>query len=153
MKFDKLHNDAVTPKRHYVGDVGFDVTFISYSVEKDNVIMFHSGISVTPPPNFFTLLAARSSAYKFGITPVNGVGIIDPNYSGDISFPVYIFDESRFYKKINIKNVDEETERSYIEPVRLAQLIPLPSGVPVSANDWDKNKGVRGQNGFGSSGL
>ncbi len=35
------------------------------------------------PDGYFLLLAARSSLHKWGLIPANGIGIIDPDFSGD----------------------------------------------------------------------
>ena len=40
-------------------------------------------IAVQKPKDCFLLLAARSSTFKFGVGPVNGIGVGDPDFCGD----------------------------------------------------------------------
>ncbi len=40
-------------------------------------------VAVQTPPGYFLLLVARSSTHKKGIWMANGIGIGDPDYSGD----------------------------------------------------------------------
>lgn len=40
-------------------------------------------VAVETPEGYFLLIAARSSTHKKGLLLANGIGIIDPDYSGD----------------------------------------------------------------------
>jgi dUTP pyrophosphatase len=40
-------------------------------------------VAVATPPGHFLLLAARSSTHKRGLMMANGIGIVDPDFSGD----------------------------------------------------------------------
>ncbi len=40
-------------------------------------------VVIKPPKGYWALLTARSSLHKKGLIPVNGVGIIDPDYCGE----------------------------------------------------------------------
>lgn len=40
-------------------------------------------VAIEPPAGYFMLLVARSSTHKKGLMMANGVGIMDPDYSGN----------------------------------------------------------------------
>lgn len=64
------------------------------------------GIAVKLPVGFEAILAARSSTYeRWGIIPVNAIGIIDNGYSGDNDewqFPVLAMRDTTIFKNDRI---------------------------------------------------
>lgn len=40
-------------------------------------------VAIEPPPGYWVMLVTRSSLWKRGLTPINGIGVIDQDYSGD----------------------------------------------------------------------
>ncbi len=45
------------------------------------VVAIPLNVAIQPPAGHFVLLAARSSLHKRGLMPINGVGIIDEDYT------------------------------------------------------------------------
>lgn len=97
----------------------------------------HTGLSVAIPEGYFGLVCIRSSLGMRGLILSNGVGIIDPDYRGEIRIPLF--------------NHGEETIRLE-EGERVAQMILLPY-IQVDFKAVDRlNDTERGKEGFGSSG-
>jgi dUTP pyrophosphatase len=40
-------------------------------------------VAIEVPPNYWSLLSSRSSTFKMGLMPANGIGVIDSDYCGD----------------------------------------------------------------------
>jgi len=95
-------------------------------------------IAVETPNGYFLMLVARSGTHKKGLMMANGVGIIDPDYSGDE-------DEIKvaYYNFTDAVVLIEKGER-------IAQGI----FVPIAKFEWEEvdtmNNKTRG--GFGSTG-
>lgn len=136
-----LQPNAEAPYKEHKSDAGWDLTLISRtdSRAEDNfqqVNMFDTGVCVVPPLNYHFELVARSSLHKCGYMLANGVGIIDPEYTGEIKVALYKFKEC------------DDIEL----PFRGVQLILrrtnyAPMDVVKSIADTQ-----RGNNGFGSTG-
>ena len=94
IKYTKNHKDAVTPEKAYPEDIGFDIVAIKKhkvilnGAKNENeigvVIMYDTGISVTPPKGFYTEIVPRSSISKTGWILANSIGIVDPTYNGNL---------------------------------------------------------------------
>ena len=83
------HPHAQLPERAHVSDIGFDLTLISRVDGKTedtvhDVTVFDTGIKIQPPPGHYVEILPRSSLYKEGYMLVNSVGVIDPEYEGDL---------------------------------------------------------------------
>lgn len=91
-RFDK---SLPLPQYKTGGAVGFDLYAredVEIEPHKVKLIPLNNAIKI--PENTFLLLANRGSTHKLGITCVNGIGVGDPDYSGDndeYSFPAYNF--------------------------------------------------------------
>lgn len=80
-RFDK---NLPLPERKTRGAAAFDLS------SREDVLIAPGKIGYVPlnvavetPSGHFLLLAARSSTHKKGLTFINGVGIGDPDFSGD----------------------------------------------------------------------
>lgn len=64
------------------------------------------GVAIELPEGFEAIVASRSSSFKkWGIMPVNGIGVIDHRYCGDQDewkFPVIAFRKTRINKNDRI---------------------------------------------------
>ena len=134
------HPHAEVPTRAHPTDAGLDL----YAAETVHVIpnqvtLVSTGVAVAIPAGHVGLLIARSSlAAKKSMTLANGVGVIDPDYRGEIKAPIIPTDGCR--------NV-------IFAGTRIAQLIVLPIALPrlnVVANLDDT---TRGAGSFGSTGV
>lgn len=83
MKHKLLHPSATFVKKTS-GSVGFDLTATQVK-EIGEIIEVHYGVTVSIPKQCVGLLVPRSSTFeKFRIMQTNGVGIIDPDYTGEL---------------------------------------------------------------------
>ena len=135
----KLTNDATMPTRGSDGAVGYDL----YSTE-DTVVpcqagraLVGTGISVVLPPGVYGRVAPRSGlAVKHCINV--GAGVIDPDYTGEIK--VVLFNHGT--EDFEIKKGD-----------RIAQLILERCETPMIKEIGLLEETLRGDGGFGSTGL
>jgi dUTP pyrophosphatase len=139
LKVKKLTPGAHLPIKAHATDAGFDLTAISEIVanEKDHgYLEYGTGIAVTPEKGYYCQVVPRSSVSKTGLWLANSIGIIDPDYTGEI--------------KIRFKWVPG-TKRYNIGD-KIAQLIvlPLPQVELEEVNELQQTD--RGSDGFGSTG-
>lgn len=90
------------------------------------------------PEGYFGAIFARSGlAAKEGLRPANCVGVIDPDYRGEIMVAVHN---------------DADTVRFITNEERIAQIVIIPfKEVEFREDRWLKNT-QRGEGGFGSTG-
>lgn len=82
-KIYKCHPDAIIPESKTSGSVGLDLHSIEdFSISPGERKVIGTGLVVKPPEGYHTEIFLRSSmAYKYNIMLINGVGLIDPDYS------------------------------------------------------------------------
>jgi dUTP pyrophosphatase len=128
---------AVLPTKAHPSDIGYDLTSISVSKNiSKNIILFETGIKVSPPDGYYIEIIPRSSMSKTGYMLANSVGIIDPSYTGTLKIALIKVDESLPDIELPFTRcqlVLRKVEYSFIEQVN-------------SIRDTD-----RGCGGFGSS--
>lgn len=133
----KLGYDSILPTRGSDGAVGYDL----YSncdgvIAKGKRGVVSTGIAVSLPPGVYGRVAPRSGlAMKNGIQI--GAGVIDPDYTGEIS--VIIF---------NMGDDDFEVKKG----ARIAQLILERCETPPVEEIGLLQETLRGEGGFGSTG-
>ena len=80
-RFDK---SLPLPEYKTSGAAAFDLTArISLEIPSRKVGYIPLNIACETPEGYFLLLAARSSTHKKGLILVNGIGIGDPDFTGD----------------------------------------------------------------------
>ena len=85
IKCVRRHKDAILPSRAHETDVGYDLTAIrKHKILENGVILYDTGIGVTPPPGYYIEIVPRSSISKTGYMLANSVGTIDPDYTGNL---------------------------------------------------------------------
>jgi dUTP pyrophosphatase len=136
-----LRPDARAPTRTRAHDAGFDLCCVEpFELEPGERRVVGTGVAVALPDGLAGLVVPRSGlAARHGLSVVNGPGLIDPSYRGEI----------------RVVLVNLGTERYAAEAGdRIAQLLLVPfvapqprvvAALPPSADD-------RGTGGFGSSG-
>jgi dUTP pyrophosphatase len=139
LKFKKLTDSAIIPKRSRIGDAAFDISSSEDVLLKANSKhLTHTSIAIEIEDGYCGLVLPRSgNAVNNGITVINTPGLIDSNYRGEIKVGL-----------INTSNVDFNV----LKGDRIAQLLIVPvCDVEVVETDelTDSN---RGDAGFGSSG-
>lgn len=146
LKFKKLHLDAMLPRRWSDHAVGWDVhAYLKSDTGRNNSMVLPqrttrlvpTGLLIEPPPGHFVMMCARSGLALKSITLGNGVGILDPDYRGELRVLLY--------------NGSHETQWVRHED-RIAQIFVLPI-VPMSVNAVEElSQSKRGGSGLGSTG-
>ncbi|MFC0675165.1 dUTP diphosphatase [Brachybacterium hainanense] len=136
----RLDDGAVLPGRAHEADAGLDlVAREAVTVPAGGRALVGTGVSLALPPGTVGLVCPRSGlAARHGITVLNGPGIVDAGYRGEI--------------KVALHNTDPEHGFDIAPGDRIAQLVVLPYAAPQldvveSLDDTDRSAG-----GFGSSG-
>lgn len=131
------HLDAAAPFKARVSDSGYDLTLIREVKRLGNVVLYGSGIQVTPPAGWYFDVVPRSSIIKTGYIVANSVGVIDRSYRGEVMVPLIKIDPAAPELPL---------------PARVAQMIPRPIvHLQVQAID-SAGTTQRGSGGFGSTG-
>lgn len=132
----RVDNAAFLPKRANPTDAGADLR----STEKCEIYpgetkLLDTGVAVKIPQGYGGFVFNRSGQGKNGIIVLNGVGVIDSDYRGNI--------------KIALKNISENRYTIDIGD-RIAQLVILPVILCDFVDSWNDTE--RGTGGFGSTG-
>lgn len=136
----KLHPNAVIPKKANIGDAGLDLTCTEHDYAGNvSEVTYCTGIAVQIPDGYVGLLFPRSSIYKTDLRQCNAVGVIDSGYRGEIKVK---YDLTRH----------PGCAKLYKSGDRIGQLIIIP--IPnVNITEVEELKGSeRGEGGFGSTG-
>lgn len=84
IKIKRFDKGVDLPKRHTEHAAAFDLCARErVAIAPKTVAYIPLNIAVETPKGHFMLLAGRSSLHKKGLMSINGIGIIDPDYSGD----------------------------------------------------------------------
>ena len=136
-----LRPEAHAPARTRPGDAGYDLRaaegFWLWPGERATV---PTGVAIALPPGVAGLVVPRSGlAAAHGISVVNGPGLIDPNYRGEIRVVLVNLGDARFEAAAGD---------------RIAQLLLVPFVAPDTCvvDELPPSGDDRGENGFGSSG-
>lgn len=83
-KIKRFDNKLPLPAYQTKGAAAFDL----HAREKTKIPALAVGyvplnVALEPPKDHFFMLTARSSTHKRGLMPVHGIGIGDPDFSGD----------------------------------------------------------------------
>jgi dUTP pyrophosphatase len=134
--------NATVPQKAHKLDAGYDLTAaaVEYNFLKNQVRVF-TGISVTPPEGYYFEVFPRSSVSKLKLQLANSVGIIDPEYTGEIMLVFdYIGIEGQMRDLVSAGD-------------RVAQLV-LKKLEETEFHEVDElNTTSRGEGGFGSTGV
>jgi dUTP pyrophosphatase len=92
LKFKKLNENAVAPKRATPGSAAFDIVGISKKEVYHEVyanllyIEYKTGLAFEIPPGHVGLLFPRSSISNYSLSLCNAVGILDSDFRGEVTF-------------------------------------------------------------------
>jgi dUTP pyrophosphatase len=136
----RLDPELPKPKRAHPGDAGIDLhARIDVVLEPGEWEMIPTGLAVAVPEGFVGLVAARSGlAARHGLSVVNGPGLVDAGYRGEIH-------------AILINHGPDPLELQRGD--RIAQLVVVPVALPTLVEVDELPQSVRGAGGFGSSGV
>ena len=136
-----LQPDARPPERTRPGDAGYDLRCLEgFTLGPGERRVVGTGVAIALPDGIAGLVVPRSGlAARNGLSVVNGPGLIDPNYRGEI--------------KVVLVNLGDEPFDAEAGD-RVAQLLLVPYVAPaVEVVDALPPGGDdRGTGGFGSSG-
>lgn len=138
----KLRGDALLPQYKTDGAAGMDICYAGDGdivIRKGETVLVPSGLAVAPETDdCVILLYARSGlSLKHGITMVNGVGVIDSDYRGELKCPMINLGKEDYVIKPG-----DRVGQIVFTPVIRAEL--------VECEALDET--VRNENGFGSTG-
>jgi dUTP pyrophosphatase len=136
-----LHPAAVPPARTREGDAAFDLRCVEgFALAPGQRAVVPTGVAIALPEGCAGLVLPRSGlAARYGISVVNGPGLIDPSYRGEI--------------RVVLVNLGDEPYEG--EPGdRIAQLLLVPFVAPKTrvVDELPASADGRGAGGFGSSG-
>ena len=138
----KLHLDVNLPAYETSGSSGMDLqAYISEEIilKPGERKLIPTGLSVAIPENLEIQIRPRSGlAYKKGISVVNTPGTIDSDYRGEIKVLLINLGKEDFI----IKKFE-----------RIAQMVACPSTKVVLSETNDLPDTIRGEGGFGSTGV
>lgn len=135
-KYVKLSPKAVAPRKERVTDSGYDLSAIEMSKMHGTVYKCKTGLAIKPVPGYYFDLIGRSSLPEKGWQLLQGVGVIDRSFTGELIMHL---------QKLNDAPMPEF-------PFKCAQLIPR----QIVHLGWEEVKDLgesdREGKGFGSSG-
>ncbi len=139
IRIKRFDNVLPLPEKKTGGAAAFDLAARDEVVIQSHTIGYVPlNVAIETPAGYFLLIAARSGTHKKGLMLANGVGIIDPDFSGD----------------------EDEIQAVYYNmtdgPVRVERGERIAQGVfvPIGQYTWEEvdalNNKTRG--GFGTTG-
>jgi dUTP pyrophosphatase len=134
-----LRPDARPPERTRPGDAGYDLRCVEpFALEPGERRLVPTGVAIALPTGIAGLVVPRSGlAIKDGISVVNGPGLVDPNYRGEL--------------RVILVNLGAERFEAAAGD-RIAQLLLVPFVTPELQLVDELPDSERGSDGFGSSG-
>ena len=134
-----LHPAAQPPERTRAGDAGYDLRCVEpFALAPGERATVPTGVAIAVPGGAAGLVVPRSGlAAKHGLSVVNGPGLIDPGYRGEIRVVLVNLGTERFEAGAGD---------------RIAQLLLVPFWAPELRAVGDLPATARGASGFGSSG-
>jgi dUTP pyrophosphatase len=136
-----LSDDAMPPARTRAGDAAYDLRAVeAFALAPGERAVVPTGVAIAVPEGAAGLVVPRSGlAAKHGISVVNGPGLIDPSYRGEV--------------KVVLVNLGQEPYEGSPGD-RIAQLLLVPCLTPEvrTVDELPPSRDGRGAAGFGSSG-
>lgn len=141
MRVRRLREDAVVPRRAHPGDAGVDLVAVEGAVlaPGGGRATIGTGIAVEVPEGWAGLVCPRSGlAARHGISVVNGPGVVDSGYRGEL--------------RVVLCNTDPVEPFEVRPGDRIAQLVLTPVLVDAVEEVAELAPAARDAAGFGSSG-
>jgi dUTP pyrophosphatase len=130
---------ARPPARTREGDAGYDLRCLDgFTLQPGERALVGTGVAIALPLGIAGLVTPRSGlAARHGISVVNGPGLVDPNYRGEL-------------RVVLVNHGSEPFEAAAGD--RIAQLLLVPFWAPELQVVEELPSSDREANGFGSSG-
>jgi dUTP pyrophosphatase len=141
LRVRRLHDDAVLPARAHPADAGLDLVATEAAVlaPAGGRATIGTGIAVEVPEGWAGLVCPRSGlAARHGIGVVNGPGVIDAGYRGEVRVVLHNTDPAETFEVAP----GDRIAQLVLTPVLLADVVEVPE-LTVAARD---------AGGFGSTG-
>jgi dUTP pyrophosphatase len=131
---------ARPPYRAHADDAGFDlVSDEQVTIPAGGRALVGTGVRLALPVGTVGMVCPRSGlAVRHGLTVLNGPGIVDAGYRGEVKVPLHNTD---LHEEITVRPGD-----------RIAQLVVVPFLAPRVVEVADLGTTQRAEGGFGSSG-
>ncbi|MCQ2219767.1 MAG: dUTP diphosphatase [Prevotella sp.] len=140
IKIKKLNENAVIPFYASKNAVGMDLTATSKKWDDNSQVWDYGfGLAMEIPEGYGGFIFPRSSVYKSGLSLSNCVGVIDPDYRGEISAK---------FREVNWKNENSRYEVGD----RIAQIIFIETTKVNFVEVDELSNTERGEGGHGSTG-
>ncbi len=140
VNFVRLDRELPVPTNAHIGDAAVDLhSRVEFTLKPGERAAVPTGIAVAIPEGYAGLVLPRSGhAKRQGVGVVNGPGLVDSGYRGEISV-------------ILINHGEEDV--TFARGDRIAQfaVVPVPAITWVEVDGLDET--ARGEGGFGSTGA
>lgn len=137
----KLNRKAIIPTRGSKHAAGYDLYACSdedVKIAPHCTVKVRTGLSIAIPEGYFGAVYARSGlSAKKGLRPANCVGVVDPDYRGEIIVALHN---------------DTDAEKTIEKNERIAQLVVMPYLSVEFREAAELDDTERGSGGFGSTG-
>lgn len=136
IKIKKLREDAVLPYYATDGSSGMDLTATSQNIVSEEgygYVEYGTGLAIQLPKDHSGLIFPRSSISKTGMILANSVGLIDPDYTGEI--------------KLRFKYIAGTTYYSVGDKIGQLVVVKTPHVTFKEVNELEETQ--RGDKGFG----
>jgi dUTP pyrophosphatase len=94
IKIEICREGARVPSAAYNRPAGYDITVLELLKTIGDVEFYGTGLKVEPENGFYLEVVPRSSISKTGYVLANSIGIIDPDYRGEIIVALRRMDKS-----------------------------------------------------------
>jgi dUTP pyrophosphatase len=140
LRYRRLSEAARPPSQAHDGDAGYDLHAVeAATLRPGERASVGTGIAVAIPDGHAGLVVPRSGiAARHGISVVNGPGLIDTGYRGEV--------------RVLLLNTDAEHSFDVAPGDRIAQLVLVRVETPGLEEADLLDETLRGTGGFGSSG-
>jgi dUTP pyrophosphatase len=144
LKFKRLHGDAILPTYASEGAACFDLYAITpygiVDIPPGEATSVNTGLAVEVPPGWVLKVYSRSGhGFKHGIRLVNGVGIIDSDYRGELIVGLH---NDRSDRVFEVRHGDRIAQ-AMLERAERVEIVEVDSLTET----------MRGAGGFGSTGA
>lgn len=143
VKIKKIHPDAKVPVYGSKGAACFDLyaaRIIDTADDIERTVTYGTGLQFEVPEGHVMMIYSRSGhGFKNGITLVNGTGVIDADYRGEVCV------------KLRKLNVSIHGMPDVGERIAQAMIIPVEQVVFEEVDELSSTE--RGEGGFGSTGV
>jgi dUTP pyrophosphatase len=153
IKIKKLYNDVKLPEAMTEGASGFDVYCHRIEKKADNLYICYTGFGVKIPDNTSMLMMPRSSITKHNWVLGNSVGLLDPDYVGELQFRFRGIPINAYKKPMSGNFYLDYEPFPYKVGDRIGQILLIPKLYTTFKQVNELEETDRGDGGFGSTGI